>query len=128
MEYTVTTGRRKKSIARAYLSPGKGTITVNNKDHKEFFKFPTLQILVNQPFETTETEGKFDVKVNVHGGGTTGQAEAVRHAISRALVEVDAELKPLLKEKGYLTRDPRMVERKKPGLKKARKRTQFRKR
>ncbi|CAG5086580.1 30S ribosomal protein S9 [Parvicella tangerina] len=123
-----TIGRRKSSVARIYLSEGKGNIVVNKKDYKEYFPIGTLQYKINQPFMLTETEGKFDVKVNVSGGGVNGQVEAVRLAISRALVEIDAENKPALKAEGLMTRDPRMVERKKPGQPKARKKFQFSKR
>lgn len=123
-----TIGRRKSSVARIYLQEGKGNITVNKKDYKEYFPIGTLQYKINQPFMLTETEGKFDVNVNVKGGGVNGQVEAVRLAISRALVEVDAENKPALKAEGLMTRDPRMVERKKPGQPKARKKFQFSKR
>ncbi len=123
-----TIGRRKKAVARAYMSSGKGNIVVNGRDYKEAFPVPTLQAKLNQPFALTETEGKYDVKVNVAGGGNTGQVEAIRLAISRALVEIDAENKPKLKVEGLMTRDPRMVERKKPGQKKARKKFQFSKR
>lgn len=128
MDYTRASGRRKTSVARVYLKPGKGVITINSKDYKEYFNFPTLQALIVQPFEVTNTENEYDVKVNVRGGGATGQAEAIRHAISKALIEVSEELRPALKEKGFLTRDSRMVERKKPGRAKARKRFQYRKR
>jgi len=121
-------GRRKSSVARVYLSAGKGNMTINNKDVKDYFKVDTLHYKLNQPFMLTETEGQYDVKVNVAGGGINGQAEAIRLAISRALTEVDAENKPKLKAKGLMTRDPRMVERKKPGQKKARKKFQFSKR
>ena len=121
-------GRRKSSVARVYLSAGKGKMTINNKDAKEYFTVDTLHYKLNQPFMLTETEGQYDVKVNVKGGGVNGQAEAIRLAISRALVEVDAENKPKLKTVGLMTRDPRMVERKKPGQKKARKKFQFSKR
>ncbi|MCB9188809.1 MAG: 30S ribosomal protein S9 [Flavobacteriales bacterium] len=123
-----TIGRRKTSVARIYLTEGKGNIVVNKKDYKEYFPIGTLQYKINQPFMLTETEGKFDVTVNVKGGGVNGQVEAVRLAISRALVEVDAENKPALKAEGLMTRDPRMVERKKPGQPKARKKFQFSKR
>ena len=123
-----TIGRRKSSVARIYLTEGKGNIVVNQKDYKEYFPIGTLQYKINQPFMLTETEGKYDVKVNVKGGGVNGQVEAVRLAISRALVEVDAENKPALKAEGLMTRDPRMVERKKPGQPKARKKFQFSKR
>lgn len=121
-------GRRKKSIARVYLSKGKGNMTVNGKDYKQYFPTVTLQYRINQPFALTENEQKFDVKANISGGGITGQAEAMRLAMSRALVQLDAENKPALKAEGLMTRDPRMVERKKPGQKKARKKFQFSKR
>ncbi len=128
MEVINTIGRRKSSIARIYLSEGKGNVTVNNRDYKEYFPTGVLQYKVNQPFQLTETEGQYDVKVNVKGGGVNGQVEAVRLAISRALVEIDAENKPKLKAESLMTRDPRMVERKKPGQPKARKKFQFSKR
>lgn len=128
MEVVNATGRRKTAVARVYLSKGKGNITVNKKDYKEFFPTSILQGKVQQAFAATETSNTFDVKVNVYGGGITGQAEAVRHAISRALVKVNEENKPALKADSLLTRDPRMVERKKPGQPKARKKFQFSKR
>lgn len=128
MDVINSLGRRKKSIARVYLSKGKGNVTINGKDYKEYFPTVTLQYRVNQPFALTENEKKFDVKANISGGGITGQAEALRLALSRALVELDAEHKPALKKEGLMTRDPRMVERKKPGQKKARKKFQFSKR
>ncbi|MAY84132.1 MAG: 30S ribosomal protein S9 [Flavobacteriales bacterium] len=128
MDVINSIGRRKKSIARVYLSKGKGNVTVNGKDFKEYFPTVALQYRVNQPFVLTENEKKFDVKANISGGGITGQAEALRLAMSRALVELDAEHKPALKAEGLMTRDPRMVERKKPGQKKARKKFQFSKR
>jgi len=128
MEVINTIGRRKTAVARIYLSEGKGNVTVNNKDYKDYFPIPTLQYKVNQPFAITDTVGQYDVKVNVDGGGITGQVEAIRLAISRALVEINEEHKPLLKKEGLMTRDPRMVERKKPGQKKARKKFQFSKR
>jgi small subunit ribosomal protein S9 len=128
MEVVNTLGRRKKSIARVYLSAGKGEITVNGKDMKEYFPTIGLQYRLSQAFALTETTGQYDVKVNVQGGGITGQAEAIRLGISRALVEINAENKPALKAEGLMTRDPRMVERKKPGQKKARKKFQFSKR
>ena len=121
-------GRRKTSVARIYLSEGKGEVTVNKRPLEEYFTTGTLQYKVNQPFELTETTGKFNVNVNVHGGGITGQAEAIRLAISRALCEIDEENRSALKPEGLLTRDPRMVERKKFGQKKARKKFQFSKR
>ncbi len=128
MEVINTLGRRKTAVARAYMTEGKGNVTVNGRDYKEFFPTEVLQFKVTQPFELTDTTGKFDVKINVSGGGINGQVEAVRLAISRALVEVNEENKPLLKAKGLMTRDPRMVERKKPGQPKARKKFQFSKR
>lgn len=128
MEVINTLGRRKTAVARVYMTPGKGNVTVNKKDYKEFFPVAVLQSKIEQPFQLTDTVGQFDIKVNVAGGGINGQAEAVRLGISRALVEVNAENKPLLKEEGLMTRDPRMVERKKPGQPKARKKFQFSKR
>ncbi len=123
-----TIGRRKTSVARIYVSEGTGKITVNKRDYKEYFPTGVLQYKINQPFILTDTEGKFDVKVNVKGGGVNGQVEAIRLAISRALVESNEEYKPLLKAESLMTRDPRMVERKKPGQPKARKKFQFSKR
>jgi small subunit ribosomal protein S9 len=128
MEVINTIGRRKTAVARIYLKSGSGVITVNNKDYKEYFPTGTLQYLVTQPLEIIGSVGKYDIKVNLDGGGVTGQAEALRLAISRALCEIDAENRPPLKAKGLMTRDPRMVERKKPGQKKARKKFQFSKR
>ncbi|MBQ5915550.1 MAG: 30S ribosomal protein S9 [Lachnospiraceae bacterium] len=122
------TGRRKKSIARVYLVPGTGNITINKRSIDEYFGLETLKVTVRQPLVATETLDKFDVLVNVHGGGTTGQAGAIRHGISRALLHADAEFRPVLKKAGFLTRDPRMKERKKPGLKGARRAPQFSKR
>ena len=122
------TGRRKKSIARVYLVPGTGNITINKISIDEYFGLETLKVTVRQPLTATETLDKFDVLVNVHGGGTTGQAGAIRHGISRALLHADAEFRPVLKKAGFLTRDPRMKERKKPGLKGARRAPQFSKR
>ena len=122
------TGRRKKSIARVYLVPGTGKITVNKRDIDEYFGLETLKLIVRQPLAATQTADKFDVLVNVHGGGTTGQAGAIRHGISRALLQADNEYRPTLKAAGFLTRDPRMKERKKPGLKAARRAPQFSKR
>ena len=110
------TGRRKKSIARVYLMPGTGKITVNKRDIDEYFGMETLKVIIRQPLVATETADKFDVLVNVHGGGTTGQAGAIRHGIARALLQADNEYRPTLKSAGYLTRDPRMKERKKYGL------------
>lgn len=121
-------GRRKTSVARIYLSEGKGNITVNKKDFKQYFPTATLQYKINQAFELTSTAGQYDVKINVYGGGINGQAEAVRLALSRALCEINEENRVVLKPEGLLTRDPRMVERKKYGQKKARKKFQFSKR
>ncbi|ARN79082.1 30S ribosomal protein S9 [Nonlabens spongiae] len=121
-------GRRKTAVARIYLSEGKGDVTVNKKDLKDYFTTGVLQYKVTQPFQLTETMGNYDVSINVNGGGITGQAEAVRLAISRALVELDEENRKALKPEGLMTRDPRMVERKKFGQKKARKKFQFSKR
>ena len=122
------TGRRKSSVARVYLVPGTGKITINKRDIDEYFGLETLKVVVRQPLAATETTDKFDVLVNVHGGGFTGQAGAIRHGISRALLEADAEYRPVLKSAGYLTRDPRMKERQKYGLKAARRAPQFSKR
>lgn len=122
------TGRRKKSIARVYLVPGKGDITINKRPIDEYFGLETLKVIVRQPMAATDTDGKFDVLVNVKGGGYTGQAGAIRHGIARALLEADAEFRPTLKKAGYLTRDPHMKERKKYGLKAARRAPQFSKR
>ena len=128
MEVTNTIGRRKSSVARIYLTSGKGDIKVNNKDIGDYFGTEILQQIVKQPFTSTENAEKYDVKINVAGGGYKGQAEAIRLAISRALCEIDAENRPALKQEGFLTRDPRMVERKKYGRRKARKKFQFSKR
>ncbi|MFI3238929.1 MAG: 30S ribosomal protein S9 [Lachnospiraceae bacterium] len=122
------TGRRKKSIARVYLVPGKGNITINKRNIDEYFGLETLKVIVRQPLTATETTEKFDVKVTVRGGGYTGQAGAIRHGIARALLQVDEDFRPVLKKAGYLTRDPRMKERKKYGLKAARRAPQFSKR
>ena len=122
------TGRRKKSIARVYLIPGTGKITVNKRDIDEYFGLETLKVVVRQPLTATETTDKYDVRVTVKGGGFTGQAGAIRHGIARALLKVDGEFRPTLKKAGYLTRDPRMKERKKYGLKAARRAPQFSKR
>jgi len=121
-------GRRKTAVARIYLSEGKGNITINKKDFKDYFPIATLQYKVQQPLMLTENLESYDIKVNVYGGGITGQAEAIRLAITRALVFIDAEHRAILKPEGLLTRDPRMVERKKFGQKKARKKFQFSKR
>ncbi len=128
MEVIHKIGRRKTAVARVYLSQGDGKVTINNKDIAVYFPTATLQYKVNQPFALTSLEGNYDVKVNVFGGGITGQAEAIRLAISRALCEIDVEHRSTLKPEGLLTRDPRMVERKKFGQKKARKKFQFSKR
>ncbi|MBQ6967251.1 MAG: 30S ribosomal protein S9 [Lachnospiraceae bacterium] len=122
------TGRRKSSVARVYLVPGKGEITINKNSIDEYFGLETLKVIVRQPLVATDTIDKYDVKVNVTGGGYTGQAGAIRHGISRALLEVDNEFRATLKKEGYLTRDPRMKERKKYGLKAARRAPQFSKR
>ncbi|KIA84272.1 30S ribosomal protein S9 [Kaistella solincola] len=121
-------GRRKTSVARVYVRPGSGVITINKKDSKEYFGTDVLVYKINQPFLLTETVGQYDVTVNVFGGGITGQAEAIRLGISRAMCEINEEFRLLLKPHGLLTRDARMVERKKPGQKKARKKFQFSKR
>ena len=128
MAQTHAIGRRKKSVARVYLSEGKGNMVVNGRDFKDYFDTAALHYKLNQPFALTETEGTFDVKVNVEGGGITGQVEAIRLGISRALITINEENRTVLKPAGLLTRDPRMVERKKFGQKKARKRFQFSKR
>lgn len=128
MAQSYGTGRRKSSVARVYLTPGNGKITVNKRDIEEYFGLETLKVIVRQPLVATETLGKYDVKVTVKGGGYTGQAGAIRHGISRALLQEDADFRPILKKAGYLTRDPRMKERKKYGLKAARRAPQFSKR
>ena len=122
------TGRRKSSVARVYLVPGSGKITVNKRDIDEYFGLETLKVIVRQPLVATESESKYDVMINVKGGGYTGQAGAIRHGIARALLEADPEVRPVLKSEGFLTRDPRMKERKKYGLKAARRAPQFSKR
>ena len=122
------TGRRKKSIARVRLVPGEGKVTINKRDIETYFGLETLRVIVNQPLVLTGTKEKFDVIVNVHGGGFTGQAGAIRHGITRALLKADETLRPEVKKAGFLTRDPRMKERKKYGLKKARRAPQFSKR
>ena len=122
------TGRRKKSVARVRLVPGEGKVIINNRDSEVYFGLETLRVIVNQPLVLTGTKEKFDVLVNVHGGGYTGQAGAIRHGISRALLKADENLRPEIKKAGFLTRDPRMKERKKYGLKKARRASQFSKR
>lgn len=128
MEVTNTSGRRKTAVARVYMTPGEGKIEINGKDMSNYFPSPLLQYEVTLPFNKTENLGKYDVKVNVDGGGFTGQAQAIRLAIAKALVEINPEHRVALKPDGLLTRDSRMVERKKPGQKKARKRFQFSKR
>ncbi|CAA9273100.1 MAG: SSU ribosomal protein S9p (S16e) [uncultured Cytophagales bacterium] len=128
MEVVNTIGRRKTSVARVYLTAGKGAITVNHRDIKVYFPSEILQTIINQPMTAVSVLGNYDVKANIKGGGTTGQAEALRMAIARALCEVNAEFRPALKKEGFLTRDPRMVERKKYGRRKARRRFQFSKR
>ena len=122
------TGRRKKSVARVFLVPGNGNVIINKRSMDEYFGLDTLKYIVNQPLVLTDTLSRYDVKVNVHGGGFTGQSGAIRHGISRALVKSDENLRPILKREGFLTRDPRMKERKKYGLKKARRAPQFSKR
>ena len=122
------TGRRKSSVARVYLVPGTGKVTINKRDMDEYFGLDTLKVIARQPLAATETADKFDVLVNVRGGGYTGQAGAIRHGIARALLNVDADYRPILKSAGFLTRDPRMKERKKYGLKAARRAPQFSKR
>jgi len=122
------TGRRKSSVARVYIVPGKGEITVNKRSLDDYFGLETLKVIVRQPLVAVEGEGKYDVIVTVKGGGYTGQAGAIRHGIARALLQVDADFRPTLKKAGYLTRDPRMKERKKYGLKSARRAPQFSKR
>jgi small subunit ribosomal protein S9 len=122
------TGRRKKAIARVFITPGTGKIVINERDIDNYFDFETLKTVVKEPLMITDTIDRFDINCTVKGGGFTGQAGAVRHGISRALLEADADLRPILKKAGFLTRDPRMVERKKYGLKKARRSPQFSKR
>lgn len=128
MEVINVIGRRKTAVARIYMSQGTGQITINNRDYKTYFPTGTLQYVATQAFEITSTQGQYDVKVNLDGGGIKGQAEAMRLAIARALVQIDEEYRPALKKEGLMRRDPRMVERKKPGQPKARKRFQFSKR
>ena len=128
MQTINTSGRRKNAIARVYMTQGTGKVTINKRDITEYFPLPTLQYKVKQPFMLTETLDQFDIKANLDGGGITGQAAALRLAISKALIELNEELKPTLKAEGLTTRDPRMVERKKFGQKKARKKFQFSKR
>ena len=126
--YFYGTGRRKSSVARVRVYQGTGSITINGRDIGEYFGLDTLKLIVRQPLALTETEGKFDIVCTVQGGGVTGQAGAIRHGLSRALLQYDAELRPALKKAGFLTRDPRMKERKKYGLKAARRAPQFSKR
>ncbi len=126
--YFYGTGRRKKSVARVRLVPGTGNITINKRSIDEYFGLETLKLIVNQPFGVTSTVGKFDIICTVTGGGISGQAGAIRHGVARALLQADAEYRPLLKKAGLLTRDPRMKERKKYGLKAARRAPQFSKR
>jgi len=128
MDVINTIGRRKTSVARLYMTKGSGKMTINGRESSEYFPLPTLIAKLNQPFEITETVDQYDCKINVDGGGFNGQAEAIRLAVSRALVQEDEERKPSLKAQGLMSRDPRMVERKKPGQKKARKKFQFSKR
>ncbi|MBE6618096.1 MAG: 30S ribosomal protein S9 [Ruminococcaceae bacterium] len=126
--YFYGTGRRKSSVARVRLYPGTGKITINNRDIDDYFGLETLKLIINQPFGVTNTMGKFDIVANVAGGGISGQAGAIRHGVSRALLLADDTYRPLLKKAGFLTRDPRMKERKKYGLKAARRAPQFSKR
>ena len=128
MEFINTIGRRKTSVARIYVKPGKGKVEVNDREMSDYFPSPILQTIVKQPLVSTEVDNKYDIKVNVAGGGSKGQAEAIRLAIARALCKIDNEYRPTLKKEGYLTRDPRMVERKKYGKRKARRAFQFSKR
>jgi len=128
INYNYGTGRRKSAVARVYIKPGNGSITINNKPIDEFFSRETGRMIVRQPLELTENLTTFDILVNIHGGGESGQAGAVRHGITRALIDYDAELKPTLSKAGLVTRDAREVERKKVGLRKARRRKQFSKR
>ena len=128
METVNALGRRKASVARIYVTEGKGNFVVNGKDYKEYFPIETLQYKLHQPFKVVEKDGKYDIKVNVNGGGINGQADAIKLAIARSLCEIDVENRPALKAEGLLTRDPRVVERKKPGQKKARKKFQWVKR
>ena len=126
--YFYGTGRRKKSVARVRVYAGTGSVKINDRDIDDYFGLETLKLIVRQPLALTETEGKFDIVCTVQGGGVTGQAGAIRHGLSRALLQYDAELRPALKKAGFLTRDPRMKERKKYGLKAARRAPQFSKR
>ena len=126
--YFYGTGRRKSSVARVRLYPGSGKITINGRDVEDYFGLETLKLIINQPFGVTGTEGKFDIVANVRGGGISGQAGAIRHGLARALLQADETYRPVLKKAGFLTRDPRMKERKKYGLKAARRAPQFSKR
>ena len=128
MEYISSVGRRKTSVARLYMKPGKGSFKINNSDLDKYFSSELLRLIVEQPLKSVDASGKFDLKVNIHGGGLKGQAEAIRLAVSRALVKNDEENRPVLKKEGFLTRDPRMVERKKYGRRKARRAFQWVKR
>ncbi|MCS7005409.1 MAG: 30S ribosomal protein S9 [Cytophagales bacterium] len=128
MEVINTIGRRKTSVARIYMKPGKGNIVINNRPFEDYFPSEILRIVVNQPLAVTNELGKYDIRVNVKGGGITGQAQAIRLAIARALVKINEEFRAPLRAEGFLTRDPRMVERKKYGRRKARRRFQFSKR
>lgn len=128
MEVINTLGRRKTAVARLYMKSGSGVIKVNNRDYKEYFPVPTLQYKVEQPLQLAEMMGQYDITANLDGGGMTGQAEALRMAITKAILEINPELRPSMKAQGFVRRDPRMVERKKPGQPKARKRFQFSKR
>ncbi|RPG64591.1 MAG: 30S ribosomal protein S9 [Flammeovirgaceae bacterium TMED290] len=128
MEYISSVGRRKTSVARLYMKPGKGSFKINNSDLDKYFSSELLRLIVEQPLKSVDASGKFDFKVNIHGGGLKGQAEAIRLAVSRALVKNDEENRPVLKKEGFLTRDPRMVERKKYGRRKARRAFQWVKR
>jgi len=128
MEVVNAIGRRKAAVARVYLSAGKGNIIINDRDYKEYFPSQVLQYIVEQPLQLLEIAQKYDIKVNLDGGGVKGQAEALRLGITRALIKIDEAIKPKLKAAGFTTRDPREVERKKPGRPKARKRFQFSKR
>ena len=126
--YFYGTGRRKSSVARVRLYPGSGKITINNRDVDDYFGLETLKLIINQPFGVTNTAGKYDIVANVYGGGISGQAGTIRHGVARALLLADETYRPLLKKAGFLTRDPRMKERKKYGLKAARRASQFSKR
>ena len=128
MEYIISVGRRKTSVARLYMKPGKGSFVINNSDLNKYFSSELLRLIVEQPLKSVDALNKFDFKVNIHGGGLKGQAEAIRLAVSRALVKNDEENRPVLKKEGFLTRDPRIVERKKYGRRKARRAFQWVKR